>query len=273
MKFSKIITHEGVFHADEVLAIATFGRFCQADVAIERKFKVSDEEFDDPTILVLDIGRKFQKESNNFDHHQDGDMDATNLLILRHFCTDEALCRKLEKHLFGYVSAVDCGKLPDERKAPTFNSIIRNLNNLEDGFQIAIKMADAILDGYIMTALMAIDGEKRWEKLRKVCDGKVKVDDSKIFIPGWKELAVRDGVLIFATPNERGGFQLISRDSEELRIPVGNGQNFVHNSGFMAVYDTKELALYHAKQIVEDFEAKKPKAIEVQEYEDYCQTI
>lgn len=248
--FSKIITHAGVFHADEILAISTIIQFVQPNIPIERKFQVTEDEFSDPSILVLDLGKRLEPSLSNFDHHQNGDIEATNLLVLRHFCKDTRLVKKLEQHLFSYVSDVDRGIIPNGGGIATFNAIVRNFNNIDSGFELALTTAQNILNAYIVTATQAIEGEIRWSNLQRLENGRIAFDKEGVFIPDWKDLANKDGVFILASPNARGGFQLVSRNSEELNIPIGDGQTFRHPSGFMAVYETEGLALKHAIAIV-----------------------
>jgi len=61
------------------------------------------------TDRVLDIGGRLESEKGNFDHHQNENITATNMLILNHFCNDEKLKVLLRKQLFSYVDAVDRG--------------------------------------------------------------------------------------------------------------------------------------------------------------------
>lgn len=246
--FNKIITHAGMFHADEVLALATFKFFTGLDLPIERKFSVTQEELQDKSVLILDIGRKLDEEMGNFDHHQSTFENATNLLVLNHFCNDYALIGKLQKHLFKNVSDVDRGLVQDS--SGSFNSIIRNFNSLENGFELAINVAYEILTAYIKTAEKAIKDEKIWETLRKE-NRVVYLEDNHL--TDWKELAKKEGILFAISPNLRGGFQIISIDSEKWNIPVKETQTFRHNSGFMAVYATEEEAKNHAEEILREF--------------------
>lgn len=70
----KIIIHKGQAHRDELLALAllfaTKGRqdVCRRDA--------TEEELNDPEVVVLDVGGKYQPNLNNFDHHQRGRDEA-----------------------------------------------------------------------------------------------------------------------------------------------------------------------------------------------------
>lgn len=249
MKFKKILTHAGVFHADEVLAIATIKSLFSYEIPIERVNEVSEEDMQDPQVLVLDIGGEYNPELGNFDHHHDRDLSATNVLVLHHF-VDSSYREKLRKHLFQYVSDVDTGTIPGgwTEGIPTFNAIIRNLNGVLS-FEETVSIAKTILKGYINTTKVAIETENYYFSLERAYE-KVVIEEKGTFIPEWKELAKQEGILLMLSPNARGGWQLVSRDSQVLKITKAEGQTFLHASGFMAVYADKETALKHAKKIV-----------------------
>ena len=91
-RIKKIVTHAGTFHADELCALALLHTMFP-DAPVERTYTPSEEDFQDPEVWVLDIGRRYEPELNNFDHHHDAELPATNMLVLRHFLPDFATCR------------------------------------------------------------------------------------------------------------------------------------------------------------------------------------
>ena len=70
MSIKKIITHPGIFHADDVCAIAWL-RIIGISAPVERRVP-SPEELADPDIMVVDVGGQHTSKLNNFDHHQKG---------------------------------------------------------------------------------------------------------------------------------------------------------------------------------------------------------
>ena len=249
----KIITHAGTHHADELLAIATIHHFV-GELAIERTYSPTNQDFEDPNILVLDIGMKLDSENGNFDHHQNGEIPATNVLVLDHFCKDEKLKHLLLEYLFSYVDAVDRGIIIEgkdvEFHTPSFNSIIRNLNSLENGFEIALELAKTTLKSTIETAKKAIESEQTWSQLEKI--GKIAIHHDKNYIVGWKEMAEKEGILALLSPNIRveGSYQIISRDTEILKIPEHEKQTFLHANKFIASYPDFSSALNHAEEFL-----------------------
>lgn len=259
-KTIEIITHANTFHADELLAIATFTHFINKDVVHEinvtRMNSVTPYMREDPSLYIFDLGGEYNELFGNFDHHQDRNLPATNILVLDYFCHDIDLANLLKKHLFQYVSDVDTGKIIAREGADLagFNSIIRNLNNVENGFQIALDMTKQILAGYIKTAELAIQMESYYYSLERKFWGKVVIEKNGQFIPNWKELAEKEGVLLMVSENPRGGWQIVTFNSDFLTIPTSEHQSFRHPNGFLAVYPYFDLAMEHAKDIVEYYE-------------------
>lgn len=240
---NKIVTHAGTFHADEVLATA-FLKSLYPGATVERTFTPTEEDFNNPETAVLDIGRQYNPRLNNFDHHQDANLPATNMLVLQKWEHPQP-GEWMAKLLFQYVSDVDTGKIvePSTQPVPTFSSIIRMLNNVDGGFEIALQIADAAIKAARQTAIQRIAAENTWRTLEK--RNCYAVHDSLEFVVGWQELAEKEGVNFLLMQNPRGGYQIYSRDSSKFPIPPHESQTFLHNSKFTATYPTKELAITH----------------------------
>jgi len=253
LKYKKIITHSGAFHADEVLAIVLL-RYLGLNVPIERKNRVTAEELADPTILVLDVGLRHDPAFGNFDHHQDSGLDAACMLVLQHFVRDEKLRKRLADKLFQIVSDIDCGRVEGQRRiiSASFSSIIGNLRSLRDGFDVALDIAQKILHGYVGTAEQAIEGGAKWKSLKIGRGGKFKIQEDATYIPDWEELASQDGICLYLKPNTRipGSYQILA-DTNVLRIPAKDTQLFMHNSGHLAVYASYKDAVAHAEEITQ----------------------
>jgi uncharacterized UPF0160 family protein len=255
MQYKKIITHGATFHADEILAIAVI-EYSTATLPIERKFanQITEAEYNDASVLILDVGRRLEPSLGNFDHHQDGNVPATNMLILDHFCKDLELKAKLQKYLFSYVDKVDRGHIVEtgeEMQTPTFNSIIRNLNGLEDGFELALQVARIALAGAVNTSEKAIAGEKAWNALEKL--NGIAIDHSTNIIPNWRELAEEEDIVMMVSPNLRGGYQITSRDTNIFKVEPHPQQSFLHANQFLAVYPDFETAKAHAVEMAQAF--------------------
>jgi len=268
MEINSVITHGGQFHADEILAVAVI-RLILPNISVSRKFKITPTEYNDPTILVIDVGRFYNPEKGLFDHHQDRSLMASNLLILDAYY--EILGSKfglsssesyrmymyLMQKLFLFVSNIDKGQAKDIEEIPTFNSIIRSMNALDAtySFDVALKTAELAIEGYIESLVLIIKGEKEWEHFQNIND-KVKLQETQLIIPNWKEIAKKEDILAIVQPNTRGGWQMVSRDTNKLVLPESDKASFRHESGFLIVFDNKEDVLEYAIKI-EDFYGTK----------------
>ena len=63
----KIITHPGGAHKDEFLACCVL---LASDSATILRQEATDEELNDPLVVVVDVGHRPEPHPNNFDHHQ-----------------------------------------------------------------------------------------------------------------------------------------------------------------------------------------------------------
>lgn len=245
-KVSKVITHNGVFHADETLAIATLIVFYNKDIRIERRGYVTEEELQDENIIVLDIGGVYYIFLNNYDHHQDANLPATNILVLDNFCKDGKLVTLLKKRLFDYVSDVDKN---GKGHFAGYNAIVSSFNNLPDGFEKAVNLGVDLINSIVEIH------RKEQAETKLILSGDVEtVMNGKVcilregFISTWKswyKMAIYQSV-------RDGKWCLESSNSDLYKIPnlkKQNGQLFHHNAGFFATYSTIEEAIAHCLTI------------------------
>lgn len=114
----KIITHPGIFHADEIFAVAHLEYYYDAEIPVERKIP-TQEELENPEIIIVDVGSQYLPEKNNYDHHQEiiPRSKDTNIsyasfgLIAKHFPISENKSENnyYEKCIVKPVDAIDIG--------------------------------------------------------------------------------------------------------------------------------------------------------------------
>jgi CRISPR/Cas system CMR-associated protein Cmr5 small subunit len=189
----------------------------------------------------LDIGKQFDVNLGNFDHHQQRGLEATNLLVLRNSFIETRLKDKLVTMLFQHVSDVDNGLKGFNE---SFYSLIRNFNNIANGFNVALEVTKSILEATIATAKKSIEGEARWHSLERV-QFVVAINEGE-FIPDWQVLADSNNIHFLASPNPRGGWQLTSRNSQEFLLKPSEFQTGIHPNLFIAFYKDKETCLQDA---------------------------
>lgn len=256
----KIVTHPGAFHADEVSAIALILIFYPG-TPVERRL-ATPEDLEDPNVWVLDQGRENSRLCNNFDHHQDANSPATNLLILEELQVRGLIKVEvgdiLAEKLFNYVSDVDRGiVIETSASSPTINGLIRSCNSMKEaGWETALAIATASIKATFAFAEARQKSASQIAKCEVFKGGKVLFYDSSELIADWREAAVEAGyeVQFLVTPNTRAGYQVVSADSTRWNIPADHDpeRTFRHNSGFMAVYVSAEKALHTALALAEE---------------------
>jgi uncharacterized UPF0160 family protein len=69
----RVVTHDGTFHSDEVFAVALLKRFVSKgnmEIIRTRDKYLLNEYTSDKNVFVIDVGRKYEEQNKNFDHHQ-----------------------------------------------------------------------------------------------------------------------------------------------------------------------------------------------------------
>lgn len=253
MRIKKIVTHAGTFHADEICAIALINTIFESPT-IERTFTPSEEDLQNPEVFVLDIGRRYEPKLNNYDHHQDAELPATNKLIFERFFPgmvgDNSISRFIQ-----YISDVDTGVIVENKNTPpTISGLVRACNNLPSpegqdvNFFNAVVIMQLALKAQFELFKLSKKSKELWEKTERYLG--FAIHDSAEFIANWQELAEEEDVMFLITPNTRGGYQIMSRDSKQFPIPTHERQTFLHNAKFIASYPTIADAISHAVEIV-----------------------
>lgn len=242
----KVITHPGTFHADEISAIAFLFSIgiIPKGTEIERREPTLDD-LSDANTIVLDIGGIYNPELNNFDHHQDASLNATNILVLEEakYVLDPKVINSLKERLFSRISNIDRGLETSE--SYEFTSLVRSFNNKPNGFKKAVAWSKELIDNIILDSMSFIESEKMWSSLDKIKskDFTAVVVYSEEQILGWKTLAEKDNVQFLIGKSNRGGWNMITISSEKFPIPSSPKQTFLHNSGFLANYASIEDAI------------------------------
>jgi len=168
----KIITHNGVFHADEVLAAALIVYHTNPidyQFIRTRDKQLLSEAKQDPNSYVLDVGGEFDCNMRNFDHHQpefnlksDKDIPLSSAgLVLDHLVEQDYISKQeagfLRSQLIDSVDAIDTGfavPLGANIQWPIFSNLISAFNHSRDvysdmqsiAFEAAVDLACSILN-------------------------------------------------------------------------------------------------------------------------------
>ena len=272
----KVFVHSGIFHSDDVFSCAMLS-LMNNNIIFERVAKA-------PAILstgelCVDIG------FGEYDHHQskkafrkDGTVYSSFGLLFRDFgkeflstadiITDVKAINAIYKYLDDtFVIKIDLIDNTGNKRYDIPETVcIRNLNkqwfepdNVNNvNFINAVKIAKILLLNRIKEAETDVIyfkiAKRVWENAIKNLKGNYII--LRHYIP-WKEFYSAENypdIQFIILPNERGGFSVISVDSE--KYPINNltsKEIFIHNSRYMAVVNSlenaKKLSLLNLKGI------------------------
>ena len=251
MNTTKIITHSGLFHGDDIVATA-LALILSPEAVVTRTFTPSKEDIKNPLVCILDIGREFNPKLNNFDHHSDPSLDcaAMELYKAKKDQFSPFHQKAIESFLVG-VNLQDLGLSNNEQGCMSLSHFISSFNPIddnEDAFQEVVMIIVSLIGRKAMffaqqedfreSAVTAIDNQF------KLCAFTDK------FNPALKNMCIETDVRYTCQPGERGGVMLtcvppeLNSFAQKETINAGRatkaGATFVHNSGFCAAFENEK---------------------------------
>jgi hypothetical protein len=238
----KIITHDGFFHADEVFAIALLHQVMGV-CPVERRRKISQEEFENPDIWVLDVGMRFEPLLRNIDHHHDKELEATNMQVLHILLAIGKLTSDQHEELEGPFLAISDIDRTGYVNANGFqvNSLIRSFNNLPHGFDLSLHVAIKYIQSCFDTVSKIASSRQIWDDAQ-IIGGIVRVCSA--YPVHWKRYK-EEPFVVFREFD--GTWKLVSIDSATYPIHSTGDEIFIHNEKFIAVYKTMNKAVDAAR--------------------------
>ena len=223
---ANVITHSGVFHADEVLATVILSKLME-EVTVCRTFKVPEDISED--VIVYDIG--FGK----FDHHQKGGNGcrdngvpyaAAGLVwkefghaIVENTCNPDLIWSLIDRDLIQCVDAADNGKMPkSDYPAQVYGiyNIVSSFNpnwneqlDADEAFLSAVEFVKIVFDNILASAISKAEGQAIVDEAIAKSEDHIMVLDR--FVP-WQEFIFSstnekaEGILIVVFPSNRGGY-------------------------------------------------------------------
>lgn len=254
-----IITHGGVFHADDVFSTALLQIMERNENLLpKRVFKV-DETFNG---LVYDIGL------GDFDHHQadvacyeNGKKKAAfgllSEVILPELYGEEVYTSMLpfiqmldESDNYGEVESLGSSRHPIAEAIGTFNPSWDSKEPSDEAFAKATSFARTILVNEINKTISTLRAKELVENAPE--ENGVKV--LPCFAP-WQDF-VGESTRVVVFPALRGGYNIQTVDSKKYPLPKKwlenkpQGCTFVHQALFLGAFDTEENALSSAYEAV-----------------------
>lgn len=202
---TKIVTHSGGFHTDDVFAVATL-LLLHPDADVVRTRDPKEMENAD---YVVDVGAEYNAAANKFDHHQEGGAGerdngipyAAFGLVWKMYgeqvCGSREIADIIEQKLVQSIDAFDNGVNIAEYKIDGVHSyVLENIffsleptwqeenRSTEDGFQEALSIASRVLEREMVHARADVIGMQRIEEIYKQAKDKQIIvidDDETIF--------------------------------------------------------------------------------------------
>ena len=255
----QLVTHNGQFHADEVTAVALLHLFDKINLSEVNITRTRDQLVIEQADIVLDVGELYDEQSLRFDHHQivGGSVSSAGLVWAwikqshsQEYPEIDALIKAVDAH--------DCGlqMMPDF----SFPHIIASYNNRDPfaetlqiiAFNKALAVALSLLQSLIEKQQQRLPALKRIEKAPVEIVGRQRVLMLPAYCKGWAEFIngqtkYKDitRVIWYVEQRDEWCVQVPALKENDFtlahaRLQPDSNAKFVHQSGFFAVYNSKE---------------------------------
>lgn len=264
-----VATHWGVFHADEVSAIALL-RAAGFKVVVDRLNHQTPAEELEKYDLVIDLGRVYDPAKGRFDHHQDLSIEASNMLVLDWLKSFGKITEAQYREVLPLMKIISDGDRGQggPRPADSVVELIAALNTDEiyseaqnEAFEQAVDLMEEHLKRLFRVADKKEATQKALAKAKEVAPGVLEMPQ---FLPFWNEvihdLPELEGIDIViwyddvqgqwkaqqvsSTP---GAFTPRGRQLPPVEGGV-EGAIFIHPGKFFAVFDSKENLLAYIEK-------------------------
>lgn len=240
---SKIITHNGIFHADDVMCIALLHEFVSSDIPVERKRNISFAEFTNPDVWIVDVGGQYDSHFNNYDHHQDASLPAACMITMLELHNKQKISDEMRDELFDpiwHISDIDCNGTAG-KDAFHVNTLIKSFNALENGFDVAVQVCRQYIQSCKITVSKAAESRQIWESGEKISMYIRACDEFPIH---WKRYEEQP----FLVYPHDGKWNLLSISSDQFPLASNGKETFMHANKFLAVFDSREDAISCAQK-------------------------
>ena len=278
-----VITHYGIFHSDDVLAVALLTHYVgkNANVDVIRVSHQADvrkiKEFLEKggvEVFIVDVGREYNSAEKMFDHHQfspDEFGHAAAGLVYKYLKDNDYINEFEQEELEPLVDMVDkndVGKWegPYEGTFPWIVAI-HNDNDIysseqDKRFVDAVKLALRILEDIADRSEVKMKSLEALKKSKEILPGVLELPK---YLPGWNDLIFKlpefddiDLVIwhddvqgkwkVQQVPDKPGSFGRRGR-AVPYREPLPEGCEFLHRGNFFGVFNSKEALIDYIKSI------------------------
>ena len=288
-KITVVAVHQGVFHADDVLATALVAKYFYPNdthyvVRVPHQTNIDEVknqiraqlERPDATVIIADVGRVYNPDQMYFDHHQYGQGDkefghAAAGLIYEWLKSRGVINEFEQEELDPFVEMVDQNDIgiyqgPYQGTFPWMVAL-HNSENIysseqDERFVEMVKTALTILDDIEKRAEAKKESLKRLKESKEILPGVLELPE---YLPGWDELIFKlpefnhiDLVVWYDQTQKVWKIQQVpdkpgsfGRRGRKVpyRDPLPKGCQFIHKGEFFGVKDSKEALIDYIKSI------------------------
>lgn len=233
---NKLITHSGVFHADEVFATALIRRFhWDLQIVRTRDPKVLSAALEEPTTIMVDVGQVYDPERLAFDHHQregapeprENGVPFSSFGLVWKWIKgqypgiNDRVWEIVDSTLVQAVDAVDCGYGIRGQNSFSVSQVISSWNGTAKDenfvFMNAVDMAGQILYNVIQNAIKKdqLDSTLTRAIESSYVDSRALIFDQ--FVPGWQNRVIAETNALYVV------FQDVSGEWRIQGVPIKPG--------------------------------------------------
>lgn len=226
MKNMTVVTHNGIFHADDVFSIAALKRVFPSFNLVRSR----DPETIANADVVVDVGGIYDDAADRFDHHQRGGAGARENgipyssfgLIWKKYgvqiCAgEEKVAKAVDSGLVSAIDAIDCGYVEGVAEGVSLSQTISLFNpsweendDIDACFDEAVGFASRLLERFIASAAGGVNAKAIVaQAIEKAEDPRVIVLEQ--FTP-WKRTvhALSEEALYMVYPSQTGQWRIQS---------------------------------------------------------------
>ena len=219
-----VVTHNGIFHADDVFSIAALKLVLPAFNLVRTRNADIIADAD----IVVDVGGQYDADKDRFDHHQrDGAGARENGIPYSSFgliwkkyglqiCDgQQGVADAVDSGLVSTIDAIDCGHVEGVAEGISLSQTISMFNptweeedDIDKRFNEAVAFASRILERFIASAIGGVKAKEIVAKaIEKAQDPRVIVLDK--FTP-WKRTvhALSEDALFMVYPSQTGQWRI-----------------------------------------------------------------
>jgi len=254
-----VVTHDGLFHSDEVFSIALLKLFHKnINIVRTRDSEILKEAVDNPEIYVLDTGKVYNPQQLNFDHHQDKmpkELSTISILFYHLFPDypiDEVMI-KLYHRLVSGINTWDQGKIDRNTEdiplyLPQIISAFNRYGTSEQDHQFikAIEFAEQIIANEMNTAKELIKAEEIWNNRTILGKETVILDQHCVF---WPIVQGQNTKIKYIIQPSGKNWSVVSVDSVKHPLPPAPDDLdpiFEHKDRFIIIFKQLSSAMQYA---------------------------